>query len=198
MNPQRLLSAFANFSVRFREYPNWRIHNHGSDEIPHVIMVHDSVTGSMPDVRAAQFCQAGYPALPGPLYECLVGKDGTAHLIANGITYNAGKGDEARFMQAWRGLMPLAQELAAPDPGIYNGNIHSHAVAFVTYGAGPYTAEQIEGGARVCAAYAWAENWGRYGASSILGHNEFSPRKIDPALDIGRLRARVHALMTAG
>ena len=37
--------------------------------------------------------------------------------------------------------------------------------------------------------------WGEFGATSMIGHGEFSSRKIDPALDMGHLRTRVHALM---
>lgn len=196
MTPDALLDSLRHFGVRVREHAGWRTRRHGTLDA-RVIMVHDSVTGSMSDQRAATFCAAGRVALQGPLYECLVGRDGTAHLIAHGVTYNAGKGHPDRLTQARRALMPLDRELGRPAAGSTDGNPTSHGVALVTYGAGPYTAEQVEACARVCAAYGRAEGWeGRYVAGSTIGHGEFSSRKIDPQLDMGQLRTRIHALAT--
>jgi hypothetical protein len=190
-----LLDAMRHHGVRTKEYSGWRTRRHGSLD-PHVIIVHDSVTGSMSDERAANFCLAGRSDLAGPLYSCLIGKDGTAHLIAHGLTWNAGSGNGDRLAAARRGTMPLDRELGRPAAGTANGNSSGHGIAFTTYGAGPYTAEQIEAGARVIAAYGRAEGWGNYTAGSVIGHGEFSSRKIDPALDMGQLRTRVHALST--
>jgi hypothetical protein len=164
-----LLDAMRHHGVRTKEYSGWRTRRHGSLD-PHVIIVHDSVTGSM--------------------------SDGTAHLIAHGLTWNAGSGNGDRLAAARRGTMPLDRELGRPAAGTANGNSSGHGIAFTTYGAGPYTAEQIEAGARVIAAYGRAEGWGNYTAGSVIGHGEFSSRKIDPALDMGQLRTRVHALST--
>lgn len=196
MTPDTLLTALRHFGVVVHEHAGWRTRSHGA-LTANVLVVHDSVTGSMSDERAANFCATGRSDLAGPLYECLIGHDGTAHLIAFGVTWNAGRGNRARFEQAAQGRMPLDRELGRPGPDDYSGaNQRCHGVAFVTYGAGPYTPEQVEAGARTCAAYCQAENWGRYGASSMLGHGEFSSRKVDPQLDTGQLRARVHTLVT--
>lgn len=199
MTPDDLLGAMDHFGVHVKEYPGWRTRNHDDELGPlhaNVLVVHDSVTGSMSDERAANFCILGRSDLAGPLYSCLVGRDGTAHLIAHGTTYNAGRGNANRFVQATRGLMPLDFELGRPSPDDYDsGNQRAHGIAFTTYGAGPYTAEQVEAGARVCAAYCRAEGWGEYGAASMIGHGEFSARKIDPQLDMGQLRTRTHALV---
>jgi hypothetical protein len=195
MTPDDLLAAMRHFGVNVREYDGWRTRNHGALSA-NVIVVHDSVTGSMSDERAANFCLSGRSDLAGPLYECLVGHDGTAHLIAFGVTWNAGMGNGDRFTQAARGLMPLNFEIGRPGPDDFSStNQHAHAVAFITYGAGPYTGEQTEAGARVCAAYCRAEGWGQYGASSMIGHGELSSRKIDPQLDMGQLRTHTHSLV---
>lgn len=196
MTPDGLLSALRHFDVQVHEHAGWRTRNHGNLSA-NVIMVHDSVTGGMTDEKAANFCATGRSDLAGPLYEALVGKDGSVHLIAFGVTWNAGRGNRARFEQAAAGKMPLNAELGRPASDDYPGaNQRCHAVAFITYGAGPYSREQTEAGARVCAAYCEAEGWGQYGASSTIGHGEFSTRKIDPALDMGQLRTRTHALVT--
>lgn len=195
MTPDDLLDALRHFSVNTHEHAGWRTRSHGALNA-NVIVVHDSVTGSMSDEKAANFCAVGRSDLTGPLYECLIGHDGTAHLIAFGVTWNAGRGNANRFVQAARGQMPLDRELGRPGPDDYNGaNQKSHGIAYVTYGAGPYTPEQQEAGARVCAAYCRAEGWDRYGASSMIGHGELSARKIDPALDMGLLRTRTHHLV---
>lgn len=199
MNPDQLLSALRKFTVRVHEHDGWRSRSHGALSA-HVIVVHDSVTGSMSDERAANFCATGRSDLAGPLYECLIGKDGTAHLIANGVTWNAGRGNAARLALARRGQMPLGTELARPGPddtGAANGM--SHGLALVTYGAGPYTSEQVDAGYRVVAAYCQAEGWGPAdGAGSVIGHGEYSARKVDPELNMGTLRTRVHALLSGG
>lgn len=195
MTPDGLLDALRHFNVTFHEHDGWRTRSHGALNA-NVIVVHDSVTGSMTDERAANFCTVGRSDLAGPLYECLVGHDGTAHLIAYGVTWNAGMGNRGRFEQAAAGKMPLNVELGRPAPDDYgSANQRSHAVALVTYGHGPYSPEQVEAGARVCAAYVNAEGWGQYGAASMIGHGEFSSRKIDPELDMGLLRTRTHALV---
>jgi hypothetical protein len=197
MTPDALLDALRHFNVQVHEHAGWRTRSHGTLSA-NVIVVHDSVTGSMSDETAANFCATGRSDLAGPLYECLVGKDGTAHLIAYGQTWNAGKGNGARFAQAAAGKMPLNMELGRPGPDDYpSANQRAHAIALITYGAGPYTAEQTEGTARVCAAYCQAEGWDQYGATSMIGHGEFSARKIDPQFDMGHLRTRTHALVMA-
>lgn len=196
MNPDDLLEALRFFNVEFIEYAGWRINNHGPLDA-HVLMIHDSVTGSMTDQRAAVFCRDGRSDLAGPLYEVLIGRDGKAHLVAFGITYNAGRGNQDRFMQAWRAGMPLDRELGRPGPDDYSdANAHCHGIAFITYGAGPYTPQQIEAGARICAAYIRAEDWGVHGPPSMIAHGEFSSRKIDPQLDMGHLRSLTHAFVT--
>ena len=195
MTPDDLLGALRHFSVDVHEHDGWRTRSHGELRA-NAIVVHDSVTGSMTDERAAIFCAAGRSDLKGPLYNCLVGHDGTAHLIAFGTAWHAGTGNGMRFEQAASGKMPLNAELGRPGPDDYPGaNGRAHAVAFVTYGAGPYSPEQIEGAARVCAAYCLAEDWRQYGATSMIGHGELSSRKIDPQLDMGLLRTRTHALV---
>jgi len=196
MTPDGLLSALRHFEVPVHEHAGWRTRNHGSLNA-NVIVVHDSVTGSMDDERAANFCATGRSDLAGPLYECLVGQDGTAHLIAYGQSWHGGRGTRARFELAAAGKMPLPVELGRAGTDDYSGaNQRSHGVAFITYGAGPYSPEQTEAGARVCAAYCQAEGWGQYGAASMLGHGEFTSRKIDPQMDMGLLRTRTHALVT--
>ena len=195
MNPDALLPALRHFGVRHVEHAGWRTRNHGTLDA-HALVVHDTVTGSMSDERAAAFCAAGRSDLAGPPYECLVGRDGRAHLIAHGVTWQAGRGNGARFRQAEAGRMPLDVELGRPGPDDYGAaNQRSHGVALITYGAGPYTAEQVEAAARVCAAYCRAEGWGEHGAASMIGHGELTARKIDPALDMGQLRTRTHALV---
>jgi hypothetical protein len=51
MTPDDLLAAMRHFGVNVREYDGWRTRNHGALSA-NVIVVHDSVTGSMSDERA--------------------------------------------------------------------------------------------------------------------------------------------------
>jgi len=196
MTPDGLLDALRHFDVTVHEHAGWRTHNHG-DLTANTLTIHDTVTGHMTGEQAANFCSAGRSDLAGPLYEALVDQVGTAHLIAYGVTWNAGKTNRARFELAASGKMPLGAELGRPAADDYLGaNQRTHAVALITYGAGPYSGEQIEATARVCAAYIRAEGWEPYGAASMAGHGELSSRKIDPQLSMGALRTRVHQLET--
>lgn len=195
MTPDGLLSALRHFDVQVHEHAGWRTRNHGPLSPARILAVHDSVTGHMTDDQAAEFCAAGRSDLAGPLYEVMVGQDGAAHLIANGVSWNAGKTNQSRFEQAAAGLMPLGAELGRPAADDYlSANQHAHAVAFTTYGSGPYSGAQMETGARICAAYIRAESWEPFGATSMIGHGELSSRKIDPQLSMGALRTRVHQL----
>lgn len=195
MSADQIRRELAAFGVALCEHPGWATRNHGSVN-SHVIMVHDSVTGSMTDERAANFCIDGRSDLAGPLYECLVGHDGTAHLIAYGKTWNAGRGNAARLAQARAGRMPLDRELGRPGPDdTGTGNDITRAVAMITYGDGPYTPEQVEATARVIAGYCRALGWAQDGPPSVLGHSEYTSRKIDPQYDMGVLRSRVAALL---
>jgi hypothetical protein len=199
VTPDQLLDALRHFDVRVHEHSGWRTRRHGALN-GKVIVVHDSVTGSMSDERAAQFCADGRSDLKGPLYECLIGQDGAAHLIAFGLTWNAGRGNAARLAQATRGQMPLDRELARPTSDNTGGaNSIAHGIAYTTAGAGPYSGAQAAAGQRVIAAYCKAEGWSpRGGAGSVIGHGEYSSRKVDPKLDMGTLRTQVERVLSGG
>jgi len=193
------LNALRQFDVRVHEHSGWRTRRHGALDAK-VIVVHDSVTGSMSDERAADFCAQGRSDLKGPLYECLIGQDGQAHLIAHGVTWNAGRGNAARLTMARQGKMPTDRELGRPssdDTGAANSI--AHGIAYTTAGAGPYSGAQAAAGQRVIAAYCRAEGWSpRGGAGSVIGHGEYSSRKVDPKLDMGTLRTQVERLLAGG
>ena len=197
MTPDQLLNALRSFDVRVHEHPGWRTRRHGALN-GKIIVVHDSVTGSMSDERAAQFCADGRSDLAGPLYECLIGQDGQAHLIAFGVTWNAGRGNAARMNLARGGQMPLDRELARPTSDNTGGaNAIAHGIAYTTAGAGPYSGAQAAAGQRVIAAYCRAEGWSpRGGAGSVIGHGEYSSRKVDPKLDMGTLRTQVERVLS--
>jgi len=197
--PDQLLDALRHFGVKVHEHSGWRTRNHGRLD-PKAVMVHDSVTGSMSDERAAQFCADGRSDLKGPLYVCMIGQDGQAHLIAHGVSWNAGKGNLSRLNQARSGTMPLAQELGRPSTdNTSTANSIVHGVAYTTAGAGPYSAVQRAAGPRVVAAYCRAEGWSANGgAGSVIGHGEYSTRKVDPQLDMGELRRQVRELLAGG
>jgi LysM domain/N-acetylmuramoyl-L-alanine amidase len=197
--PDQLLNALRAFGVQVHEHSGWRTRRHGAIDAK-ALMIHDSVTGSMSDERAAQFCQDGRSDLKGPLYSCMIGQDGQAHLIAHGMTWNAGKGNLSRLNQARSGTMPLGHELGRPSTdNTSTANSIVHGIAYTTAGAGPYSSKQLLAGHRVVAAYCRAEGWSpNGGAGSVIGHGEYSTRKVDPALDMGDLRRQVQKLLAGG
>lgn len=157
---------------------------------PRAIAVHDSVTGSMSDDRAAQYCRDGRSDLPGPLYETLLGQDGRLRVVAWGRTNNSGRTNRARSDMAVQGRMPHDRELGVPPADDFgNSNNLNRGFAFITSGAGPYSDAQRTNGPKVIAAYVHSHGWSAdSGIGSVIGHGELTRRKRDPDLDMGWLR----------
>ncbi|WP_070158475.1 peptidoglycan recognition protein family protein [Nesterenkonia sp. PF2B19] len=109
---------------------------------------------------------AGYP-----LYNILIGRDGTAHLVAAGTAGHAGRGSGFG--------MPRD-----------DANRHAVGVSFDANGAGhPVTDAQLETGARIGAAF--NEEW--RGEIRHVMHGEWAPdRRTDPTgVDWEKLRAAI-------
>lgn len=170
---------------------------HGSRDLgsftAQAVTVHDSVTGGMSDQGAANFCKEGRVDVRGPLYGALLGKDGRLYVLTLGRSNNTGSCNSGRSQAARGGVMPLAAELGAPGSDDYSSANSTHyGIAYVTYGAGPYTSVQRERMPKVLAAYVRAAGWSpEGGARSLIGHGEVTRRKSDPALDMGELRRQV-------
>ena len=97
----------------------------------------------------------GRPDLAGPLANVYLDRAGVAVVVAAGLANHAGEG-------GWKGL---------------SGNSSVFGVEAECCNAGDWTAAQRDAYPLVMAALCDA---GRFGADMVAGHNEWTPRKIDP------------------
>jgi N-acetylmuramoyl-L-alanine amidase-like protein len=122
----------------------------------------------------------GRADLPGPLCNVLVGRDGTAYVVAAGYANHAGAGGPFKTI---------------PKD---SGNKYLIGVEVENNGIGEAWTEELQDAvARVMAAC--LKHLGR-GAEWEIGHKEWAPdRKIDPhPIDMDKARARTTAILQGG
>ncbi|MEU6389799.1 peptidoglycan-binding protein [Streptomyces sp. NPDC046939] len=181
-----LARALRGEGVRVREHPGWqtRNRNHKGPWGPvNGVMLHhtagrDSLT----------LCRDGTAALPGPLCVGLIAKDGTVHLVGCGRTNHAGSGSSAVY-DAVRAERPAP---SSPGPDAVDGNAHFYGFEIENLGTGkdPYPAVQLAAVEKVSAALCRAHGWS---AASVIGHKEWTRRKIDPSFSMPGMRGRIDA-----
>ncbi|MCZ9344540.1 N-acetylmuramoyl-L-alanine amidase, partial [Streptomyces sp. TRM76130] len=111
-------------------------------------------------------------------------------LVGNGRANHAGSGD-ADVLAA----VIAETALPAPDSDDVDGNTRFYGFECINLGDGsdPWPEAQLEAIARVCAAICRAHGWG---APSVIGHLEWTLRKIDPkGFSMASMRTRVAALL---
>ncbi|MGX1883538.1 peptidoglycan-binding protein [Streptomyces sp. NPDC055287] len=171
--------------VRLTEHADWRTHhrNHKGAWGPvNGVMLHHTAGSS-----SVGFCRRGTPELPGPLCIGVIAKDGTVHLVGYGRTNHAGNGCAAV-------LNAVREERALPKPGpdAVDGNARFYGFEIENLGDGadPYPAGQLDAVERLSAALCRAHGWS---AASVLGHKEWTRRKIDPSFSMDGMRGRIGA-----
>ncbi|MFI5808105.1 peptidoglycan-binding protein [Streptomyces sp. NPDC051561] len=175
--------------VRLAETPGWATHNRnhkGAWGPVHGVMLHHTA-GS----RSVDFCFRGAPDLPGPLCIGVIAKDGTVHLVGYGRTNHAGSGSSA-VLEAVRDERPLP----APGKDAVDGNARFYGFEIENLGTGrdPYPTAQLDAVERLSAALCRAHGWS---AASVVGHKEWTRRKIDPSFPMDGMRGRIGARLGA-
>ncbi|MFC8859338.1 LysM peptidoglycan-binding domain-containing protein [[Kitasatospora] papulosa] len=160
------------------EVGDWRNHhrNHKGPWGPvHGVMLHHTVTKGT--ARTVGICRDGYEGLPGPLCHGVIDKAGRVHLIGYGRANHAGLGDDD-VLQA----VIAERALPAANEANTDGNRHFYGFECENLGDGedPWPDVQVEAMVRAAAAVVRAHGWGEDGDTSILGHLEWQPGKIDP------------------
>lgn len=155
----------------------------------HGVMLHHTASGEGPGI--SRYVRRGTKALPGPLCHGLIHKSGEVELIGWGRANHAGWGD-------WRVLGAVIREdarLPKPGRGSADGNRYFVGFECVNWGDGDdcWPDVQVEAMARasaaVCRVYGWSER-------SVIGHKEWTSRKIDPrGVSMGDIRCRVKELL---
>jgi hypothetical protein len=171
------------------EVGNWETHNRNSKGAwgpVNGVMIHHTVTKGT--ANTVNICRTGYAGLPGPLCHGVIAKDGTVHLIGYGRTNHAGSGDGdvLRAVIAERAL-PAANQTDT------DGNRHFYGFECENLGDGrdPWPAAQLDAIEKVSAAICRHHGWG---ASSVIGHLEWQPGKVDPrGFPMQTMRGRIAA-----
>ncbi|NUP16574.1 MAG: N-acetylmuramoyl-L-alanine amidase [Streptomyces sp.] len=164
--------------VKVQEHGNWPTHNragHGAWGPVHGVMVHHTVTKGT--ANTVKICTDGYTALPGPLCHGVIAKDGTVHLVGYGRANHAGLGDDD-VLQAVIDEKPLPAVNEANTDG--NARFYGFECENLGDGKDPWPKEQVEAIVRTAAALCRAHGWGKDGDTSVIGHKEWQPGKVDP------------------
>lgn len=133
--------------------------------------------------------------LAGPLANIWPAKDGTAHLIGAGRCNHAGKGSRVVLadVQADRAPADTAARRGLHDDT--DGNAWFYAIEVENLGDGrdPYPVSQLAAVVGCCAAFCRAHGWS---TARVIGHKEWTRRKIDPSLGMAELRTLVAGRLT--
>ncbi|WP_435285902.1 N-acetylmuramoyl-L-alanine amidase [Streptomyces bacillaris] len=172
------LAALRAEGVKVVEVGNWRTHNRNSKGAwgpVHGVMIHHTVTKGTASTVA--LCRSGHSTLPGPLCHGVIAKDGVVHLVGYGRTNHAGAGDG----DVLRAVI-AEKALPADNEANTDGNARFYGFECENLGDGkdPWPAAQREAIVRASAAVLRAHRWGKAGNTSVIGHAEWQPGKVDP------------------
>ncbi|MEU1122238.1 peptidoglycan-binding protein [Streptomyces sp. NPDC005899] len=201
LSASALLAALRAEGVDVVEHRSWRTHNRnhkGAWGPLNGVMIHHTVSKGTD--ASVELCYDGHAALPGPLCHGVIDKAGTVHLVGNGRANHAGGGDPAvlrRVLTEDYGDRPPAPREHEGSAGAVDGNARFYGFECVNLGDGedPWPAAQLDAIERVSAALCRAHGWT---ARSVVGHLEWSDRKVDPrGFTMPSLRDRVTARLSA-
>lgn len=196
LSADRLVAALKAEGVKVVEYKAWRTHNRnnaGAWGPVHGVMLHH--TASSGTNSSVELCYKGRSDLPGPLCHGVIAKNGTCYLVGNGRANHAGSGDRD-VLDAVIAERPLPPDKQANT----DGNPHFYGFECINLGTGrdSWPAAQVEAMVRASAAILRAHGWNSASATSVIGHLEWQPGKIDPKTSPGgddvwmpSLRARI-------
>jgi hypothetical protein len=178
LSASKFLAALKAEGAKVVEVGDWKDHNRdhmGPWGPVHGVMIHHTVTKGT--ANTVQICRNGYAGLPGPLCHGVITKDGTVHLVGYGRTNHAGSGDDD-VLKAVIG----EKTLPAPNEANTDGNRHFYGFECENLGDGqdPWPAVQVEAMVRASAALVRVQGWGKDGDTSVIGHREWQPGKVDP------------------
>lgn len=178
LTADRFLAALKAEGLTVVEVGDWRTHNRnhkGAWGPVHGVMIHHTVTsGTDASVR---ICRDGYSSLPGPLCHGVIDKQGVVHLVGYGRTNHAGLGDDD-VLAAVINEAPLPADNEANTDG--NARFYGFECINLGDGKDPWPSAQVEAVVRASAALCRAHGWGKQGDTSVIGHKEWQPGKVDP------------------
>lgn len=180
-----MLKALKAEGVKVKEYAGWTTRERDAatgkifGPVNGVMIHHTAGTDSL------ALCVKGTADLPGPLCHAHLAKNGTLTLISNGRANHAGSGRQSVYDAV------VAERTFTPSGGdSVDGNDHFYGLEIENRGNGkdPYPSVQYDQAVRyataICRLYGWNEK-------SVIGHKEWTGRKIDPSFSMSIFRAEV-------
>lgn len=151
------------------ERPGWKTRGHGQMGEIKSIICHHTASADNGNAPALGYIESNRGALPGPLAQFVLGRDGTIYVVAAGLCWHAGKVGNAA-----------------------HGNRNAIGIEAENDGRGEkWGPAQYDAYVKLCAAL--REEF-KLPVSAVLGHKEIAVprgRKIDPTFDMGAFRKYV-------
>jgi hypothetical protein len=163
--------------LRIEKVEGWKDRGHPGTFEPRGVMFHHTASGKkLGNAPALGIVTHGRADLPGPLSNFVVGRDGTIYFVAAGRCYHAGEGGPLKGI---------------PED---DGNSYLIGVECENDGLGEeWPEEQKKAIGRLFASLL---NRMDVGPPMVIGHKEWTSRKIDPAgIDLDKFRGRVRGYL---
>lgn len=158
------------------------------------IVVHHTASNAKADPDAViAMCVRGVNKVPGPLYNYLIKRDGTiSKLTAENVKANhAGRGLQSVLTRMQKNLPVMGN---ATGPGKISANGRLIGVSIINDGLGQDVPEaQMDALVDLCAFLCDGHNWNPDVA--VVGHKEWTSRKVDPSFSMPDLRAMIRRRM---
>jgi len=159
-------------------YPGWN--TWGGGTLPAGIMMHHT-SGVGPGVLEwmARNGRVEEGAAPGPVVQSMVSRDGTAHILANGVSlgWGAGEGSTAAFAKSYPGLAADIAAMGGASMSLWQIEVESAGLSQ------DFTNSQFDTIARVSAALKDLTGWPSF-TGKIINHKDWAPgRKPDTLYD---------------
>ena len=168
--------------------------NTGRPLKPFGIVVHHTASNRIADPdNVVALCIRGVNKVPGPLYNYLIKRNGTiVKLTASNIKANhAGRGLQTVLTRTQKNLPVLGDAL---KPGKISANSRFIGVSIINDGLGENVPEtQMDALVDLCAFLCDGHKWNP--DSTVLGHKEWTSRKVDPSFSMPELRIMIRRRM---
>jgi len=159
---------------------------------PRGIMIHHTASSSQSDSYLDFLFRNGRSDLPAPLCHAATSANGNVYTGALGRANHAGRGSLGVFNKV-KGDKASMSWTEKPGPDVVDGNANFYGNEVMYAGTKPMSDVQYRAVVRWCAAVCDAHGWT---AGSIIGHKEWTKRKVDPGqTSMAKLRRDVQALL---
>jgi len=168
--------------------------NTGRPLKPFGIVVHHTASNRNADPdNVVAMCVRGVNKVPGPLYNYLIKRDGIiVKLTAENVKANhAGRGLQSVLTRTQKNLPVLGN---AKSAGRITANARFVGVSLINDGLGEDVPEaQMDALIDLCAFLCDGHQWNP--DSTVIGHKEWTSRKVDPSFSMSELRGMIHRRM---